>query len=95
MPTPKKTLEELVADRSFLGRRHADRLLEAPLKQPDLRRLQQSYATETDEGVRAALALAFERAVRARPPKHSRPRGCIGAADPAATRWRRCVTPRA
>ena len=63
MPAKKKSLQELVADGSFLARRHADRLLEEPLKRKDLAALQETYAGESDKLVRAAIALAFERAV--------------------------------
>ncbi len=64
MPARRKTLEDLVADRSFLARRHADRLLEAPLARADLQALQASYRGERDEDVRTAIATAFERSVQ-------------------------------
>ena len=68
MPARRKTLEELVASRSFLARRHGDRLLEAPpLKRADLRTLQEAYRAAELDRVRQAIARAFEAAQKASP----------------------------
>jgi hypothetical protein len=67
MAARRKTLEQLVRDRSFLARRHADRLLETPVQRADLRALQESYRNEGDIEVRKAIAFAFERAVHKSP----------------------------
>jgi hypothetical protein len=77
MAARRKTLEQLVlVDRSFLARRHADRLLEAPLERADLRALQESYRNESDVDVRKAIAFAFERAVH-KSARHELPFGAI------------------
>lgn len=72
MPARRKTLAELVAHRSFRARRHADRLLEPPLRRHDLRALQAAYAANSDYGVREAIARAFERASLAPAPEPPR-----------------------
>jgi len=67
MAAPKKKLIELVRDRTFLARRHADRLLEEPLERADLRALQEACRAADDAGARQAIAMAFERAVQNEP----------------------------
>jgi hypothetical protein len=65
MPTPRKRLSDLVRDETFLGRRHAQLLLDEPLvRDPGLRLLQERYRAEPSELERRRLALQFERAVR-------------------------------
>ena len=64
MPNPRKPLKALVRDRTFLAGRHGDRLLEAPIERSDLRCLQDAYRNADNDGVRQAIALAFERAVQ-------------------------------
>src|SRR5437868_2500077 len=65
MPAHRKTLNDLVHDRSFLARRHSPLLLEAPpVADPDLANLQELYQAERSELERRALALQFEKALR-------------------------------
>ena len=64
MSNPRKLLTALVRDRTFLARRHGDRLLEAPIERSDLRCLQNAYRNADNDGVRQAIAVAFERAVQ-------------------------------
>ena len=58
----RKTLEELVADRSFVARRHQERLLEPPLERADLRKLQLRYKAATAKC--REIAVDFERTVK-------------------------------
>jgi AraC-like DNA-binding protein len=69
VPAHRKTLLELVADQTFLARRHADRLLDAPLERADLRELQGRYYAAGGDVERRAIARRFEDAVR-RPPEN-------------------------
>src|SRR2546427_4859864 len=69
MAAPRKKLTDLVDDRSFLARRHAERLLEEPLRRADLRQLQEAFRTAATDEARAAIARAFEAAVRSTPPE--------------------------
>jgi hypothetical protein len=65
MPTPKKSLADLIWDQRFLARRHAHLLRSSKLVEDDaLRELQQAYRAETSERERRARALDFEKAVR-------------------------------
>ncbi len=83
MARAQKTLRELVADCSFLARRHADRLLEAPLERADLRKLQAAYFAAELDYERAAIAVEFQRAVRRPAPPAGPPtamRGLLYAA---------------
>ena len=74
MAPRRKSLAELVADRSFLARRHADRLPGAPLlEREDLRALQQAYGAAGDDMAREAVLVALERAVRTEAPERSEP----------------------
>lgn len=73
MGRPRKTLRELVADRSFIARKHRDRLLEAPLERADLRALQARYFAAELDYERAAIAVEFERVARRSPPVDGRP----------------------
>jgi hypothetical protein len=62
----KKTLAQLVGDRTFLARRHGDLLELSPLvDDPDLRLLQIAYRAEESQLERQAAALRFEKLVRA------------------------------
>ena len=64
MPRRKKTLADLVRDRTFLGRRHGPRLESEPLvADPGLRRLQRAYRAETSRLERRAIALEFQKIV--------------------------------
>jgi hypothetical protein len=76
MAPRRKTLDELVRERTFLSRRHADRLLEAPLPRADLSALQESFAAARRDEAKEGIALAFERAVRG-----------LGDVDPDADPW--------
>ena len=66
MPARKKTLVQLVRDRTFLARRHAKLLETAPLvdDNPTLRTLQASYRAEPSDLKQQALARLFESACR-------------------------------
>jgi AraC-like DNA-binding protein len=65
MAPRKKTLDDLVRDRSWLARRHSHFLLTSPLvADPGLRSLQKRYRDEKSRLERHALALEFEKAVR-------------------------------
>jgi phage terminase large subunit-like protein len=62
---PKKRLDQLVRDGTFLARRH-EQLLDGPeLSWPTLAELQQRYDAADDDRLRRTIALDFERAVRA------------------------------
>jgi hypothetical protein len=74
----KKRLCELVADGTFLARRHGARLREAPLERPDLRALQEAYCLAESEEACAAIARAVEITVRATPEQ------TVSALSPAA-----------
>ena len=67
MARPVKTLAERVRDCTFEGRREAHRVLldGEILADDDLGAIQGEYQAAEDEGVRRALALEFERAVKA------------------------------
>ena len=67
MPARRKTLDALIHDRTFLGRRHADLLDGPPVRDPVLRAIQASFQAEASDLRRRELALAFERAVREGP----------------------------
>jgi DeoR-like helix-turn-helix domain len=65
MPAQRKNLEELLRDRSFLARRHAELLLIEPVgEDPLLRRVQERYRAEPSDLERRRLALALEKALR-------------------------------
>lgn len=65
MPARKKSLAKLVADRTFLARRHADLLEhEGLVDDLELRTLQVAFRAESSELERQALARRFERLVR-------------------------------
>ena len=73
MPAAKKTLRQLVAERTFLARRHADRILDEPLDdRPDLLALQGAYQAAADDAARQSIAVSFERTVRAGAPVTTR-----------------------
>jgi hypothetical protein len=65
---PRKTLEALVADGSFLARRHGDLLAGEPLDDPVLAALQALYRQAGDDRQRRRVALQFEKVVRAASP---------------------------
>jgi hypothetical protein len=67
VPTPRKSLEDLVADRTFLARRKRHReLLDGVLvRDPALRAIQRSYQQETSSAEGYLLAQQFEKQVRA------------------------------
>jgi hypothetical protein len=65
---PKKGLAQLVADRSFLARRHAELLAGAPVDDPTLAALQLLYRQAGDDRQRRRVALQFEKLCRAAPP---------------------------
>jgi hypothetical protein len=65
---PRKTLAGLVADRSFLARRHAALMAGPPVEDPTLAALQALYRQAGDDRQRRRVALQFERIVRAAPP---------------------------
>src|SRR5438128_640719 len=61
----QKTLGKLVADRTFLARRHAQLLAQSVLvEDPQLRALQASYRAEESHLERQALARRFEKLCR-------------------------------
>jgi hypothetical protein len=65
MARPKKSLEDLCVDGTFLARRHAHLLEdEALVEEPSLCALQEAYRDEASELERRALAVRFEKAVR-------------------------------
>jgi hypothetical protein len=67
MAAHKKTLEQLVHDRTFLARRHAQLLETAPLvEDATLRTVQAGYRSESSGLERQALARRFEKATRNR-----------------------------
>jgi hypothetical protein len=58
---PRKSLEMHVWERTFVARKHADRLATEPLVEPPrLQLLQRRYQDEASAAERRALALAFE-----------------------------------
>jgi hypothetical protein len=65
---PRKSLEELIADRSFLARRHAELLAGAPVDDPTLAALQALWRQAGDDRQRRRVALQFEKLCRAAPP---------------------------
>jgi hypothetical protein len=65
---PRKTLEQLVADGSFLARRHGELLAGEPLDDPVLSALQQLYRQAGDDRQRRRVALQFEKVCRAASP---------------------------
>lgn len=65
---PRKSLSDLVRDRSFLARQHGDRLAGALVADEELLTLQTEYQQAGTDAARRAAALRFEKAVRSRPP---------------------------
>lgn len=65
MARPKKSLDDLVRDRTFLARRHGELLEGGELPWSALAPLQAAYAAADDDAERRAIALDFQRAVRA------------------------------
>jgi phage terminase large subunit-like protein len=63
----KKSLNDLIRDRTFLARQHGGRLGDPLVADEELRPLQVAYRDAGSEGERRKVALAFEKAVRARP----------------------------
>jgi hypothetical protein len=61
---PKKGLAQLVADRSFLARRHSGLLAGPLVADPILASLQQMFRQAGDDRQRRRVALKFERLVR-------------------------------
>ncbi len=61
---PRKSLEQLVADGSFLARRHAGLLAGELVSDPTLRSLQQLYVQAGDARQRRRVALQFEKIAR-------------------------------
>jgi len=65
VPPQRKSLEELLRDRTFLARRHAELLLIEPVGENAIfRRAQEHYRTESSDLERRQLALALEKALR-------------------------------
>jgi hypothetical protein len=65
VPADRKTLRQLVRDRTFLARRHAELLhLEPLVDDPVIRQLQERYRAEPSERIRRQVALEIEGAVR-------------------------------
>jgi hypothetical protein len=65
MGRPRKSLEQFCRDRTFLARKHAHLLADAPpLSDPVLAHLQRRYADEETLMLRRPIALLFEKAVR-------------------------------
>jgi hypothetical protein len=65
MARPRKTLDELVRDGTFLARRHEGLLAGPILPQLALAALQREYIRADDERVRRVIAREFEHIVRA------------------------------
>jgi hypothetical protein len=61
---PRKSLDELIEDGSFLARRHAELLAGELVDDPTLAALQQLFRQAGDDGQRRRVALQFERLVR-------------------------------
>jgi hypothetical protein len=61
---PRKSLGELVADGTFLARRHAELLAGESISDPTLAALRQLYRQAGDDRQRRRVALQFERLVR-------------------------------
>jgi hypothetical protein len=61
---PRKLLEELVADGTFLARRHAELLGGPPVEDPRLAGLQRMYRRAEDDQQRRRVAISFEKLVR-------------------------------
>lgn len=66
MARPTKSLADLIADGTFLARRHKGLLADAPMVgDPELRRLQRAFSTATSEVEAQHFAREFEKEVKA------------------------------
>jgi hypothetical protein len=66
MARQAKSLEQLVADRTFLARRHRDLLAGPTLPDIELAQLQARFAAAAGEAEQRAVSVEFERIVRRR-----------------------------
>jgi hypothetical protein len=86
MPTPKKSLADLIWDQTFLARRHAHLLLSSKLVEDDgLRELQQAYRAETSERERPQTRRSKPQGLRSRASTHRRQAGGSSSMPPPLT----------